>query len=173
MVIYTPFPTDKNLGGAYNEIIASSRDEWVILKDYDVCGLTPTQLLQIPEYINKYGDGTGIFTCYTNRIGYGHQRYRGEVSEDSDIKHHIEIAKNLESLHLSVTKMPELISGFFMVVKKSAWEKVQGFPDGLLGVDDKFSRKIHKAGFDILRMDTIYLWHNYRLGKDWRDISHL
>jgi len=172
MNINTPYSLSKDLGLEYNSVIERDPSEWVIVKDADVCQLTSSQFKQIPDYIEKFGGQAGIFTCYTNRIGYKWQRYKGIVNDDTDFFKHIQIAERLESQPLTVTQLPELISGFFMVIRKEAWRKVGGFKSGLLGVDDDFSKRVAKH-YKIYRMNSIYLWHTYRLGKSYKDTSHL
>lgn len=173
MNINTPYALDKNLGAAYNDIINRSNEKWVIVKDADVMFLTPDQPKLIPEYIVKYGSGTGIFTCYCNRVGYSHQRLNGVINQDDSIRNAIKIAEQIQNNPISVTELPSLISGFFMIINKRAWREIGGFKYGLLGVDDDFSRRIANKGYHILRMDSIYLWHSYRINKDFKDTSHL
>ena len=95
------------------------------------------------------------------------------MRENDSMAHHIGIAIGLEGKSLHVTELPELIRGFFMIVKKDVWREVGGFKKGLLGVDDDFSKKVSKAGYKVKRMDTLYLWHSYRLDKNYKDTSHL
>ena len=173
MNINKPYSFSKDIGTEYNAVIERSFEEWVVLMDIDTCFLTPTQPLLIPKYLQTFGGDCGLFTCYTNRVGYQWQRYQGVMSENDSMAHHIGIARGLEGKQLHVTELPELISGFFMIVKKDVWREVGGFKKGLLGVDDDFSKKVSKAGYKVKRMDTLYLWHSYRLDKDYKDTSHL
>ena len=64
-----------------------------------------------------------------------------------------------------------------MLIKKSVWKQVGGFPENtkkanILGVDNVFSQKILDAGLEILVMEGVYVWHTYRLG-DTNNTSHL
>ena len=66
----TCFARDKNLGKAYNETIQHfPDDDWICLYDGDICFLYTYYGNQIEDHINER-PGAGIFTCYTNRIGY-------------------------------------------------------------------------------------------------------
>jgi GT2 family glycosyltransferase len=61
-----------------------------------------------------------------------------------------------------------------MLVQKKVWASVGGFDEeGILQVDNKFSKKILLSHRKIYCMRGVYIFHTYRLGKDRRDKSHL
>jgi len=62
-----------------------------------------------------------------------------------------------------------------MGIKKSVWRKAGGIKDGILTVDNNFSRRIEKAGYKIRRMDGVYVFHLYRLWvrSPKRETAHL
>lgn len=178
MVIHKPYALDKNLGKAYNDCIRQLNDKWVILMDIDTMFLTPTQPRMIQEYIDLYGDREeiGMFTCFTNRVGYK-SHLPGRVIDDNDsIKYHIHKAKLHDLINSrEITKMPKQLSGFFMCIRRSAWASIGGFKEGaqLLGVDDDFTTRLCDAGYDIYRMDNLYVWHSYRIDTHKGNTEHL
>jgi GT2 family glycosyltransferase len=179
MIVSTPYSSDKNLGKAYNKFFnLLPSGEWGCVRDLDTCFLTPSSIMVIEKYVKLFPE-TGIFTCYTNRVGYlpgvykTNQVYQDRVDENSNMLDHIQIAQKLEGGELTVTEIDNVISGMLMVVKKEIWELVGGFPDGLLGIDNEFSKKVLDLGMKIYRMDNVYIWHTYRIWKNIRDKSHL
>lgn len=142
-------------------------DDWMCFTDLDTCFLDPKDPEKIEYFIDKYPD-TGIFTCYTNRVGNKYQLLNGIKSEDSDILNHIKIAKSISG---DCKEIKSIISGMCMIVKKSTWSKVGGFQNGLLGVDNKFSHIVLRYGMKIRLIESVYLFHVYRL--DTNSKSHL
>lgn len=176
MIQIQPFGIDKRLGIAYNDAMSRAKsNEWVTLMDYDANFITPQSILHVHNYTQMFPD-TGIFTCYTNRIHPLNkwQLYNDKLSEDTDIKNHIPIARSLEKNLYQVTELTGVISGFCMVVKRETWEQVK-FAEHLLclGVDNDFSRRVLALGKKILRMDGIYAFHNYRIENGHTNKSHL
>lgn len=175
MIIHKPFSLTKTIGVEYNACIENSQEDWVILMDIDTCFLTPTQPLLIAKAIKEYGKrNVGMFVCKTNRVGYRQHLIHRQRSNDPDFTEHINIAKRLEAEEFSVSRAHHQCSGFFMCVNKKAWREIGGFKmDGLLGVDDDFSTRLDMAGYDILMINNLYIWHTYRLGTHAGDTSHL
>jgi len=171
--ILTPYRTDKDLGKAYNDACSLVPDgDWICLMDIDCMFLTPDAPEIMQKYVEMYPE-TGCFTAYTNRISplSFEQLWNKRVSEDGEIRHHIELAMNLRSNFPSVT--PVLrgeISGYLMLFSKETWEKNK-FDEGIgcLAVDTFWSRRVQ----DIKRMDAVYVWHTYRIWKEMNDKTHL
>jgi len=175
--IISPFSFDKRLGKAYNDAMKIiPENDWVIITDYDVCFLLPETIPRIKEYIEKYPK-TALFNCLTNRIGGNSPKYmcyKKSISEDVNFKNHIDIAKELHLKGLQVTKASHELSGFLMVMPKKTWNKYKFNEDKLcLGVDNHFYNLLIKNRETILRMDSVYVWHTYRLDKKIKDKSHL
>lgn len=173
--ILKPYSLKKDLGRAYNEAMRMIPDgDWACLCDYDTMFLTPDCGEILHKYAEKFPDA-GLFTCITNRVHElaVEQLYAGRVSENTDIKHHIEIAENQKRFLYNATPINHVISGYLMLVKKEVWNDVK-FMEGIgcLGVDNYFSQEILQRGLQVLRMDGLYLWHSYRL-KNIKDKSHL
>lgn len=161
----TPYAFDGNLGGAYNhymELLPDDND-WMVFIDGDACFLTPKWGHQIKKIIDKYPD-TGLFTCYTNRVGNKRQLLGGFISPERDILKIYHTAVKLQKTkYYEATELLPPISGHFMGVRKDVWRKAGKFKDGLLTIDNNFSRRVQNAGYKIRRMDGVYIFHLYRL----------
>lgn len=175
----TPYRSDKNLGRAYNEAFTYYTEqghEWICLRDTDTMFLTPDAPGRIEQYINKYPEA-GILTCFTNRVTTLSidQLYQGQLSNNDSIRHHTLIAQDLmKRKGLEVTKIEKPISGMLMVVSRRVWERIKFDDTGLaLGVDNDFSQRVLDAGLEILRMNSIYVWHTYRLLTGISNKKHL
>lgn len=171
----SPYRTDKNLGKAYNEAISLLPEEdWVCLRDWDTMPLLPDTFNRIEKYVELYPDA-GLLTCYTNRIHpLSPQLHSYQPSENTNILAHIEIAKGLLRFEFKATEIHSHVSGFLMVLSVKTWKEFPFIENGgCLGVDTDLWRRLKAAGKKMLRMDSIYVFHLYRLGKDIKDTSHL
>lgn len=174
--ILKPYSCLKNLGKAYNEAISMLPDDSAAcLCDLDTCFLTPDAGWIIQEYVNRNPD-FGILTCFTNRISPLNktQLLNDTISDNTDIKHHIEIAEFQKKFLFETTEITRDISGFLMIVSKKTWQEYP-FPETgkALGIDTNYGRKIRAAGLKILRCDGLYLFHIYRLLNGITDKKHL
>lgn len=172
--VASPYSLTKDLGAAYNSFMKLIPEgDWVILHDHDVMFLLPETIQMIDEYTKKFPD-TGIFTCWTNRIGNPHQRVALLNDTNDSILRHIEIAEEHKELLFQCSEINQEISGFLMVVNKSTWNEIK-FHEGIkcLGVDTDFSLKVLASGRKILRMDSVYVWHTYRLKNGVKFKAHL
>lgn len=164
----SPFSPEKNLGKAYNDFvrIIPNNSDWVCLTDLDTQFLLPSTPVQLQQYIDKYPD-TGLFTCLTNRVGTLDQCYGGVINEDPNILNHVKIARRLQSENsLEVKEHNALISGHLMMFRKDVWDRVGKFPEEtgkMLGVDNRFSKRITREGYKIRIMMGVYIFHYYRL----------
>lgn len=173
----SPYRTDKDLGRAYNDFLRMVGDnDWVCLTDYDTMLLTPDACSMMEKYIDTY-PSIGLFTCYTNRVAacQTDQLYKGRVSEDPNILNHAEIASALSNNPLSVTDVRHNVSGVLMLISKATWQEVGGFKEGVgcLGVDVDFSSRVKALGKRVVRMDTIYIFHYYRMKTGVKNKTHL
>lgn len=173
--VKTPFDPDKNLGRVYNLAFEDVEErDWVCLIDHDVMFLTPDAIKIMHEYTKSLPD-TGIFTCYTNRVHplAVDQLLDGKVSENTCIKYHSERAYNQKRFGITVTEIDHVISGFLMLISKRTWNQIKFSENGkCLGVDNDYSAKVLDAGKKIYRMDSVYVWHTYRI-NDIKNKSHL
>lgn len=144
-----------------------------MLTDYDVMLLTPDARTHIQAYAEKFPGA--VLTCYTNRIHpLSKQNVIGGPNNSADILFHIQVAEVTKGNLYQVTELTENTSGFLMVIPKDIWERVK-FPETgkCIAVDTEFFRRIREKGIKVLRMDGIYVFHIYRLGKSITDKSHL
>lgn len=174
--VKTPYAEDKNLGRVYNEAFAGvADDDWVCLIDYDVVFLTPDAIRIMYEYARSFPE-TGLFTCFTNRIHplAGDQLLDGQVSENTCMKYHQERAYNQKRFGITVTELKHQISGFLMLISKKTWNEIKFAETGqCLGIDNDFSQRVLDAGKKIYRMDSVYVWHSYRLQNGITNKDHL
>ncbi len=171
----TPYRTDRNLGKAYNDTFKLIPDEdWLIITDYDVLLLLPDTTALIHKYVEQFPD-SDMFVCWANRTYPTNQQlHDNQVSNNDSVLHHITIAKQLSEQPLTVTRITENISGFLMVIPKRVWNEIKFVEDlKCLGVDTMFSRAMHAANKKIYRMNTVYIWHTYRLENGINDKKHL
>lgn len=174
MIIFTPYSTDKDLGREYNRVMQLIPEgEHACLMDIDAMFLTPQQPGIIMQYIEKYPDA--VLTCYTNRISpLSKQLLHGRVNDNSDIRVHTTTAVKMQLEPMKVKVIGNMISGFLMVIPKKVWQQINFLEGvGCLGVDTWFSRECHKKRIPILLMETIYVWHTYRIENGIYDKKHL
>jgi hypothetical protein len=170
--ICIPYSIEKNLGKVYNETMSRIPDgDAACFIDYDVQLLTPDAGKIIHDYINLYPEY--LLTCFTNRaITWARpQLLTGVPSEDTDIRNHIDLAYKQKEHLYKTTPITHDISGFLMVLTKTFWDKNK-FPDNgkCLGVDTYYSRIVKRK---ILRMDGLYVFHQYRLAQGVNNTKHL
>lgn len=172
--VMTPYDLNKNLGDAYNRAMSMLPDgDWGCLIDYDVQFLTPDAIAIMHEYA-KQNPSAGMLTCYTNRIGCTAQLLGGKFNESSDMLEHIKLAEQQKKDLYKCTPLPGLTSGFLMLISKGTWNNIKFSDSGkCLGVDNDFAQRLHKAGKSILRMNGLYVFHQYRLHKNRFDTKHL
>ena len=171
----TPY-SKGNLGEAYNESIAKidlGEKDWVCLMDGDVMFLNENWGDIIHSYVKDFGEEYGLLTCLTNRIFETSQLYGGKVSPEPNILRHKSIADRLGRLKGSVVETASNISGFLMLFPASTICKVGTFKEGILGVDNDFCRRVRESGLKVGVMQTLYMFHFYRLHKNISDKSHL
>jgi hypothetical protein len=165
---FTPYSLSKDIGKAYNEcmdMIPST--DWACLRDGDTCFLTSDWGGIVFNY--AWRNPGCVLTCYTNRI---HELSKEQIIPAETFKEAMTIAQGLNGNSTKICTGP--LSGFLMLVPKTVWNKVK-FQEGvgLLGVDTQFFKDLRSANIPILRMDGLYIWHTYRLGKDIKDRTHL
>lgn len=172
--VVTPYSTDKNLATAYNETMAIIPDgDWACIIDYDVQFLTPDAIQHLYEYVRRFPNAA-MFSCYTNRIGCKEQLLNGKFSEDPNILNHIKLAEQQKKHLYTASAFTSLTSGFLMLISKEKWKRFRFNENGrCLGVDNDYCKQLHDAGQITYRMNGIYVFHTYRLGKGRFDTSHL
>lgn len=171
--VRTPYIKGKQLGAAYNLAMESVSD-WVLFTDHDIILLGPNYADTILHAIRTLGHNAGWITCMTNRIACPHQLSKGAPGSDN-IMEHMEHAGRLWAKHGKTLKLIDserarnfLFSGFFILTHKEAWEKVGGFKDGFLGVDNDYHKKLIEAGYSSYVMPGVYCYHIYHQKDLWR-----
>ncbi len=163
-IYFTPFCTDKKYGDSRNACFdLVGPDDWVCLRDIDTMALTTDFGNLVEEAIKLHGDKYELFGCLTNRLGTHyckHQLYNGELSDNTDILHHVSIAEQCRQ-DKTVTEC-NLVSGMFQLMRKSTWERLGGFNNSIR-FDIEFSYKCRENGVKMGIINSIYLFHAYRL----------
>lgn len=174
--IRIPYSVEKNLGKAYNDEMAMiPDDDAACFVDGDTMFLTPDYGHIIHQYNESYPDAA--LTCWTNRI---HPLAKGQLRDNissSDIRPHLQVEQGFTT----ATEIDGPVSGFLLVVPKAIWlnhkfTESNIYRPGefnLLGVDNEWTNKIRAAGYKVMRMDGLYIWHTYRLLSNGQDKSHL
>ena len=172
---FSPYSNSKNLGKELNRCaeLVQDPDAWLCFRDMDTMFLTPDAGAIIEQNVKSHPE-VSLFSCMTNRVGYLGQCYKSEISSNTDILHHYEIACDLaEHRRFEIKYDSSGISGLLMLIQKRTWTEIGGAKDGLLGVDRDIFRKVEAAGRTIAIMQGLYLFHFYRLNKNRKDTSHL
>lgn len=164
----TPGASDKNLGKAINILIEKlPEDDWICVRDIDTLPLHHREFFKQCEEIAERNE-FGLVGAMTNRLGLKYQLHGGEISENYDMKHHINIAvERFDEYGSEVDESHFLIAGMFMLFSKKVWQEVGGFPEGRIQIRGKFidwlfSKAVEKAGYKIGIAKGIYLFHIYR-----------
>lgn len=173
--IVIPYDVKKNLGKAYNQAVSLIPDgDAICIMDYDVQLLTPDAGKIIHHYANIYPNN--LLTCFTNRVHplAKMQLLNGEISNNTDIKHHIELSEKQKEHLYQVSEVTHWIAGMLMVLSKEFWKK-HPFPENgrCLGVDTSYSITLKRRGYKILRMDGLYVFHQYRIINGIHNKKHL
>lgn len=185
---FTPARPDKNIGKAINDHIKTipEEDAWIVLRDCDTMFLTPNYSAHIEQIVEKYKKTYDVIGCMTNRVGMKYQLLNGFLSEDTDVKNHMNLALKLEKdSWCEVIKSPTYIAGFFMLFSKKAWLE-HPFEEGSILMKKKVGNKIEIGFFDYWFSNYfynkkrvgiatgLYIFHLYRLFHPNRQIkTHL
>jgi hypothetical protein len=161
-IIYsTPARTDKNIGKAYNDFMATvPNDAWVCLRDGDTMFMTPDWCKHIEDIIKENGNKFDLIGCMTNRLRGKHQLIDGMFDNES-ISDHLEVAKQIRSN--KVEAVPG-VAGLCLIFRKSLWEKVK-FIENSIYFDTQFCKGVTISGGRIGVASGLYLFHLYRWGQ--------
>lgn len=164
-----PYALDKDLGKEYNRHMKAirSKNDWAVFVDGDAM-FTHSFWGQIISDIITDNPEAKIFTCMTNRVGTRYQCVPN-VWEEQSMEKHWEIGKREFSKHgtkLSDITFENLFSGVLIAIKKSHWENIGGFTEGIgmLGVDNSIHEKTRKFGEKMYLAKGLYVLHWYRNG---------
>lgn len=170
----TPGRSDLNFGKAINDMIEFlPDDDWICLRDIDTLPLHHRVFFKQCEDIANSGEWD-LVSCKTNRIGVVHQLHENKLSDNFDIKHHLQIARErFDHYGSTVKESCGLVAGVMMLFSKQTWEDVGRFKEGGVQVDGSFldyifSKKVQELGGKIGVANGIYLFHIYR---EWEEQS--
>lgn len=184
---FTPARSDKNIGKAINEhVISVPEDAWVCLRDCDTMFLTPNYSKHIEDIVEKYKDTYDVIGCMTNRANMKYQLINGTISEDTDVKNHVNLSLKLEKEKWAeVVQSRTYIAGHFMLFSKKAWNEHK-FEEGKILTIKKTNGKVVIGFFDYWFSNYfykkkrvgiatgLYIFHLYRLfHKDRTVKTHL
>jgi len=175
-----PYATDKSrFGEEYNaHCQAAPPDSCILLLDWD-CMLLSRESYRIMERaIERYPD-TAVFGAMTNRISYSFQRRLNDMDENDSIRDHIGVAEKMAQTYPDGECFEaSMCAGFFMLFKRSYWEKVK-FQSTIFDsrgrlFDENFSRASAGMGLKVRIIKGIYCFHQYRMmSENYRAKDHL
>ena len=164
----TPGKADLNFGKAINDVIEFlPNEDWICLRDIDTLPLHHRVFFKQCEDIAESGE-YDLVSCMTNRLGVEYQLHNGELSDNFDIRHHLQIAHDRYNEYGSkVDEAEGNIAGVMMLFSKQTWEDVGRFKEGGVQVNGSFldyifSSTVKKIGGKIGIAKGIYLFHTYR-----------
>lgn len=158
-------PGDKEgLGATYNKYMELlGDDDWACFLDHDAMFTTEDWYKHLGDIIAD-NPQFGLLSASTNRVGNPSQRIAG-LDDTHDILYHRNIGKRLKNqcgTEVNDVTKAHCISGVVMAVSKKAWQKAGGFPDGFLGVDNYFHKRVADSGGKIGVAKGLYVYHFYR-----------
>lgn len=175
---FTAYSTERNLGKSYNECMELIPDsDSACFTDGDSMYLNSDFGHIIHEYALR--NPNAVLTCWINRI---HELAKGQLLKVSDdVTTCLRVANGMNDGKYRTTAITGSVSGTLLVIPKRIWKdhkfsEVNTYRPGepnLLGVDNHFTNEIRRAGIPVLRMDSLLIFHQYRLLSDGKDKSHL
>lgn len=166
--VRVPFEPEGGLGFDYNRIMQETKQDHVLFIDHDVLLATNLHWYLLCQKAIINNPKAALFTCYTNNAGCVYQFHR-KSPRDLDIIKHKKFAKYvLETYQYECELVPiddkikpgTLISGFFMLVSKKAWEMVGGFAaKGVWGEDHIFHKRLIKHKLPVYVIKGLYCFH--------------
>jgi GT2 family glycosyltransferase len=157
-----PYEPGGRLGFDYNRIMKETPHNWVLFLDHDIFLALNPHWYYIAQQALIANDGgkVGMFTCKTNINHKGTGQFDENSPQTDCIEDHRQYAKTAWDTYQLKTESIDKASGFFMLVNKSAWHSVGGFiGQGLFREDWTFSRRLKNAGFSILCLQGLYVYH--------------
>ncbi len=167
------------VGRSVNAAIDRSPFDWFLHLDHDILLLNPHWYIICQEVIRRYPNA-GMFTCWCNNTGGKEQL--GPAPKTDSVAAYREISKSMFFEHgYDCTPIRgATCSGHFLLVSKSAWQKVGKFPSGHHKTDWIFGRKMDDRGIPVFRINGLYIYHlrdrrdgswidGVQTSKEWRD----
>ncbi len=171
---YSPRSAGKNLGFAYNELMARLRDEdWACFIDHDACFTTYDWYAQLEEITAELTEPC-VLTAVTNRLGSHWQLVPGVDRDNHSMAYHRRVGKAVQSASRHVLRdatRESLMSGVVILLSKQTWLRLGGFADGFLGVDNAIHQAARERGGRVYLMEGVYVYHWYRAAEDPPSVS--
>lgn len=153
-----PFEPGGRLGEDYNRVMEETKHDWVLFLDHDVFLCNP-HWYHLCQFSIQSQPKAGMFSCWTNNLGDTPQRH-----PDAPVTHclieHKKFARVIwDQYQYSLTGIGKC-SGMLMLISKKAWGAVGCFPaQGLFKEDWTFTKRLVKGGFQVFRIDGLYVYH--------------
>ena len=169
--VYIPYALDGNLAECYNDIMAESLSEWVLIVEHDVfLACNPHWYEMCVVAVEKAPTNMGLITCVTSSRKIRDLRPQGATFRRpgcDDLNEHVKMAKRNYKKHGNEIEVhnTKYMAGFFMLVRKTAWRKVK-FEDqgkGVHKVDHAFCKALMEAGYTIGVMKGLYVYHRRKV----------
>ena len=111
LIPYCPHTEGKNLGLAYNELMARLRDDdWPCFLDHDACFTTPDWYAQLEEITAGLTEPC-VLTALTNRVGSPWQLAPGVERDNHAVDYHRRVGKAIQTASRGVLRDRETRTG--------------------------------------------------------------
>ena len=166
-----PYGLNHRLAEAYNVCVEESMTDWVLLLDHDVfLSCNPYWYQICLRAIEQVDDITGMITCVCNPPNIKRRTQNPDIYDFStDIEKHVQISKKLWEKHgIRLRRVNDYkIAGFFMLIRKSAWENVKFKEQGKVEdkIDWRFAEGLIKKGYKIYELPGLYVYHKRGVRK--------
>ena len=123
---FTPYSFEMKLFEAYDLYMSLvvNNEDWVVLMDGDTLFFQSNFGHLIKDYIDQYPD-TGMFVCFTNRIGCREQQFSDDLSIVDSLLIHYKIADFLCNNHHG--EVTDLHSSSYFWIYDDPTEKKMGY----------------------------------------------
>lgn len=167
-----PYEPNGRLGEDYNRVMQETVHDWVLFIDHDILLNTNPHWYHICQTVIKEHPKTGMFTCRTN-VHHKTAQYDPSSPQNNDsIDVHQDHARKIfDEIGYRCSRIgaPRMhVSGFFMLISKSAWSSVGGFPGkGMFKEDWEFSKRLEKKGIPVMLIEGLYVYHMRKRMDSW------
>lgn len=169
-----PYGLNLDLAGAYNRAMESSYTDWVLLLDHDLyLSCNPHWFDMCMTVIQKVDDKVGLITCVTSKRNKDKTVQCSDIIvESSNIDDHVQAAHGVYMKYgITMRRVNTYkVAGFFMLIRKSAWERVKfrSVGKGVDLIDWDFCERLLKRGYQIFELPGLYAYHRRNVRKlDW------